>query len=281
MTDLLPCPFCGWKTPSIHSTGSGTAWVTCDRCLSQTGGFQDADMPEHILRDHAAKEWNRRSSPAREQVTEAMVERAIASANEVLKTVAPIAIKGEHLEFPPADTKRIFRAALEAALSPSPTGGEARAVAVKPLRWRDHGPNAFPARFWGAETPFGRYEIEEECASDSPRYRVEWHSRLIIDGDSLPEAQEAAQADYERRILSALTHPAPLMDEVEAVLEPFVREFEDRRDAYIRRYPRNPAVGAHIFDKMRNDWKMENSTFTMGVFRAARDLLTKLQEGGR
>ena len=83
--------------------------------------------------------------------------------------------------------------------------GEPVAWGVKPLEWRDHGPNAFPARFWSAQTPFGFYGIEEESASDSPRYRLEWQShKFITDEDSLEAAKEAAQRDYEYRISFAL-----------------------------------------------------------------------------
>lgn len=99
----------------------------------------------------------------------------------------------------------IFEATYEPAATPEPTADRGWEVPVKPLEWRDHGPDAFPARFWSAQTPFGRYEIEEETASDSPRYRLEWHSSLITDEDGLDAAKAAAQADYERRIRSALT----------------------------------------------------------------------------
>lgn len=93
-----------------------------------------------------------------------------------------------------------------------PSTPVAETVTANPLVWRDHGPNAFPARFWSAETPFGRYEIEEESASDTPRYRLEWHSRLIADEDSLPAAQETAQSDFARRLSAALSAPSVKQD---------------------------------------------------------------------
>lgn len=52
-----------------------------------------------------------------------------------------------------------------------------------------------------------------------------------------------------------------------------MKEFEARREAYINRYPRHPAVGAHNFDSMPDEWKMEGSIFPMGVFRRARQTL--------
>jgi hypothetical protein len=45
------------------------------------------------------------------------------------------------------------------------------AVKVKPLEWRDHRPDSFPEPAWSAQTPFGFYNIEEVCASDSPACR--------------------------------------------------------------------------------------------------------------
>lgn len=77
--------------------------------------------------------------------------------------------------------------------------------AVKPLKWRDHRPDSFPEPAWSAQTPFGFYNIEEVCASDSPAYVVRLHAHhFIADKDGLDEAKAAAQADYEQRIKSAL-----------------------------------------------------------------------------
>ncbi len=68
--------------------------------------------------------------------------------------------------------------------------------------------------------------------------------------------------------------------ELETALKPFVDEFKACRDSYIRRYPRHPAVGADHFDKMPDDWPMETSDFSMGVFRFARTTLEASEQGG-
>lgn len=101
------------------------------------------------------------------------------------------------------------------------------------------------------------------------------------------ELKEAAREDFARLCYSASAHDhrsteAALREEVEKLreaLEPFVREFEERRKAYIRRYPRNPGVGAHNFDAMPDEWEMEKATFKMGDFRCARTALAS-REGG-
>lgn len=82
---------------------------------------------------------------------------------------------------------------------------ELAAPTIKPLVWRDHRPDSFPEPAWSAQTPFGFYNIEEVSASDSPAYVVRLHAHhFIADKYSLEEAKGAAQADYERRIRSAL-----------------------------------------------------------------------------
>lgn len=60
--DLLPCPFCGGSASIRSNHDVGNAWVSCDACLAQSGGFQDTTKPHHILRDLAAEEWNRRTA---------------------------------------------------------------------------------------------------------------------------------------------------------------------------------------------------------------------------
>jgi hypothetical protein len=77
-------------------------------------------------------------------------------------------------------------------------------IGIKPLEWRDHRGHTFPDT-WTAKTPCGVYEIEERSASDSPVYIATAPLHVFIaDKDSLDEAKAAAQADYEKRIRSAL-----------------------------------------------------------------------------
>lgn len=91
--------------------------------------------------------------------------------------------------------------------------GEGWRPKVKPLDWRDHRGHTFPDT-WTAKTPCGVYEIEERSGSDSPFYVVTGPLHAFIaDKDGLPEAKADAQADYERRILSALDLPAPSVEE--------------------------------------------------------------------
>ena len=61
MTDLLPCPFCNYDQPRITSDGNGCAWVVCPSCYARSGGFEDFEMAEHLLEDHASREWNTRA----------------------------------------------------------------------------------------------------------------------------------------------------------------------------------------------------------------------------
>lgn len=70
---------------------------------------------------------------------------------------------------------------------------------VKPLVWREY-PNAFQPdvffRCWDAETPFGRYTIEEASASDSAYYTLSFGHIFIADKDGLPDAKAAAQQHF-------------------------------------------------------------------------------------
>lgn len=75
---------------------------------------------------------------------------------------------------------------------------------VRGLVWRDLRPHSFPD-MWSATSQCGVYDIEEQSASDSPVYvALGPHYAPIADKDSLDEAKDACQADYEARILSAI-----------------------------------------------------------------------------
>lgn len=80
---------------------------------------------------------------------------------------------------------------------------------VKPLEWYQD-PGSFPYKTWGAQSSFGRFIIEEVTASDSAAYEARYTPHhLITVTDGLPEAQEACQSDFERRIRAALAAEGP------------------------------------------------------------------------
>jgi len=89
-------------------------------------------------------------------------------------------------------------------------------VKVKPLKWRevlaarsDEDPALEHIGDYEAETPFGCYCIGQYFGSDSYGWQVTFDFSIIADKDDPSDAKVAAQADYERRILSALVDPAP------------------------------------------------------------------------
>lgn len=92
-----------------------------------------------------------------------------------------------------------LRALLAALTRPA---GERPAVAVEKLEWGQHDPRR---DVWFAETPFGDYFVGNE-ASGVFRWKFSpawpWSEDFYATADA---AKAAAQADYERRIGSALT----------------------------------------------------------------------------
>lgn len=97
------------------------------------------------------------------------------------------------------------------ALSSTPAPQPGGAVKVKALEWSDRGKSAKDE--WKANTSVGRYEVGR-VGTGFAAIRRSWqrddvHDHVIIRGASSDEAKAAAQADYERRILSALDHTPP------------------------------------------------------------------------
>jgi len=108
-------------------------------------------------------------------------------------------------------------------------------------------------------------------------------SGTIYDADGSATAPVTALLDECERSFdkdAEITRLTARIAELEKALKPFVDEFKACRDSYIRRYPRHPAVGADNFDKMPDDWPMETSDFSMGVFRFARTTLEASERGG-
>lgn len=93
----------------------------------------------------------------------------------------------------------IARAVLTAALSQGQDG----TVEVKPLEWRESGD-------WTAVLLADLYRIEDQGRNwPTDRYWLDFNEHRLGKFDTLDEAKAAAQADYEKRILSALTTPPP------------------------------------------------------------------------
>jgi len=94
-------------------------------------------------------------------------------------------------------------------------------VEIKPLEWeevtsqREDGPPE-PIGEYVASTPFGSYYIDMYFGSDSYGWSANFEASYVegSDKDNPDAAKDAAQRDYEARILSALlpTHK-PLQEE--------------------------------------------------------------------
>ena len=89
------------------------------------------------------------------------------------------------------------------------------AVGVKPLVWRGNGKGRVCA-----DTPFGAYEIGHGRYGMRLRHGG---SCMQDDLQGIEAAKAAAQADYEARILAALT-PAPVADSLPAIDPAAIRE---------------------------------------------------------
>lgn len=76
---------------------------------------------------------------------------------------------------------------------------------AKPLEWTEESsPNeSCPYDHTQALTPFGYYRITWKSWKDYPSYGVDFGEEYIVEGNTLSLAKEAAQADYDRRVLDA------------------------------------------------------------------------------
>lgn len=81
----------------------------------------------------------------------------------------------------------------------------AERVKVKPLEWVEHGDRDL---VWHrAMPPIGfRYNIEDDGFAEK-KLTLTVGQLVVGNFDVLDEAKAAAQADYDRRVLSCLTHP--------------------------------------------------------------------------
>jgi len=60
--------------------------------------------------------------------------------------------------------------------------------------------NACPYDHTTAETPFGEYLISWKSWKDYPGYGVDFCENYVAFGDTLEEAKNLAQADFDRRL---------------------------------------------------------------------------------
>jgi len=124
-----------------------------------------------------------------------------------------------------------MRAALTAALPFLPVQG-----AVKKLEWRKG----------RAETPFGPYHVIEETNDDEPFWFVMFNGKAVArcgTHDDEGSAIFAAQADYERRILSALEPAATCNESLQ--VEPAAPEAQ--LAAFLKELSGNPG---ELIDRM-------------------------------
>lgn len=133
----------------------------------------------------------------------------------------------------------LIREAIAALASPStPVDGVGAGPRVKPLEWTEimsarsnEDPTPEHTGDFEATTPFGTYYIEQYFGSDSYGWNVTINGYdSVADRDDPEDAKSAAQADYERRVVSALASP-----EAEARLRERVAEAEERAQKMHRR----------------------------------------------
>jgi hypothetical protein len=92
--------------------------------------------------------------------------------------------------------------------------------ALKPLKWNE--PSRETNGCWTAKSPLGTYSVVNEggwyaSRDDTPRdFYFEWCGQ-DLSTDTLDTAKAAAQADYAKRIRSALATPAPPEQEIEGL----------------------------------------------------------------
>ncbi len=66
-----------------------------------------------------------------------------------------------------------------------------------------------------------------------------------------------------------------LLAEAGKALEPFAKSFDGRRDAHSRRHA-DRDLGYARFDKMPDEWPIEPAVFSMGAYRRARSVATRI-----
>jgi hypothetical protein len=104
---------------------------------------------------------------------------------------------------------RLFRAAID-ALRQHEAGAQSGGVRVKPLEWSAPKPpnDTCPYNHIRADSPLGEWTIERKPWKKYDDRAISLNGSYVNNGGPrLETAQAVAQADYERRILSALLQP--------------------------------------------------------------------------
>ncbi len=194
MPELLPCPFCG-ENAKIISGGPGNHFIQCQRCAAST---------DDGSQERAVECWNRRADLCASGQVQALVDRL----QRLDHLCATAERKGpSHDGYVTDATYNHWcgqRAAIHdilAALTPAPQPATAT---VKPLEWQSRATD-----YWRADTTIGRYSVAHEddgfgvwlAGSEDDEYPA----HVFANSEA---AKIAAQADYERRILAALSPAA-------------------------------------------------------------------------
>lgn len=180
---LLPCPFCGGEGLLHNAPGTTRLWaVSCKNCDSGPHGKWSPAL--------AITAWNTRSP----SLSGGEVERfePFADQDDGEFTGMGAVPDGDWVRY--AD----YAAALA---SPAPLEG----VTVKPLEWVESN-EGYAKGQWFAKSIFGEY-----CTyihSPSGRAWLQGPNQLREFFDTIASAKAAAQADYDRRILSAIVGSA-------------------------------------------------------------------------
>jgi len=193
-SELKPCPFCGSRNVAQGASGDRiSVWCFCG------ARGPDVAFPEYSIEPaKPIKEcyelWNRRT-----------IEAPPPGWPDPLESPQAKAIRNGKMD--DTEIRNLFDTMERELRLHRERAGEARPVAVKALEWIAEGDASFAAKSLAGSYVIGKDEKGGKG----------WQWGFVGDArdwtiseffDTSDEAKAAAQADYERRILSCLSHPA-------------------------------------------------------------------------